>query len=91
MGGGYASIPGVPQAAPSSQPSPDVAPLASSEEWKDRGAAVGVRKEIDAEGRTVLKSVKKGVRDFSSAEYWEKGLTARYISPRTDRLFGNMR
>lgn len=65
MGGGYASIPGVPQAAPSSQPSPDVAPLASSEEWKDRGAAVGVRKEIDAEGRTVLKSVKKGVRDFS--------------------------
>jgi 3-phosphoinositide dependent protein kinase-1 len=65
MGGGYAMIPGVPLAAPSSTSSPDVAPLASSEEWKDRGAAVGVRKEVDAEGRTLLKSVKKGVRDFS--------------------------
>jgi 3-phosphoinositide dependent protein kinase-1 len=39
--------------------------LASSEEWKDRGAAVALRKEVDAEGRTIIKSVKKGVRDFS--------------------------
>lgn len=67
MGGGYASIPGIPHAAPSSNNSfnPDAGPLASSEEWKDRGAAVGVRKEVDAEGRTVLKPVKKGVRDFN--------------------------
>ncbi|KAB5583695.1 putative 3-phosphoinositide dependent protein kinase-1 [Coniochaeta sp. 2T2.1] len=67
MGGGYASIPGIPHAPPSSNPgfNPDAGPLASSEEWKDRGAAVGVRKEVDAEGRTVLKPVKKGVRDFN--------------------------
>lgn len=67
MTGGYASIPGIPHAAPSSNPSfnPDAGPLPSSEEWKDRGAAVGVRKEVDAEGRTVLKPVKKGVRDFN--------------------------
>ncbi len=68
MAGGYASIPGVPFAPPSSSNyslGPDVTPLPSSEEWKDRGAAVGVRREVDAEGRTVLKSVKKGVRDFS--------------------------
>ncbi|KAJ9138578.1 Pkinase-domain-containing protein [Coniochaeta hoffmannii] len=67
MGGGYASIPGIPHAAPSSNNNfnPDAGPLASSEEWKDRGAAVGVRKEVDAEGRTVLKPVKKGVRDFN--------------------------
>jgi 3-phosphoinositide dependent protein kinase-1 len=39
--------------------------LASSEEWKDRGAAVSLKREVDAEGRTVIKSVKKGVRDFS--------------------------
>jgi len=63
MGGGYASIPGVPHAANGSY-GPDVPPLTSSEEWKDRGAAIGLRKEVDSEGRTVMKSVKKGVRDF---------------------------
>lgn len=36
----------------------------SREEWQDRGAAVGVRREVDAEGRTVIRSVKKGVKDF---------------------------
>ncbi|KAI0142588.1 putative 3-phosphoinositide dependent protein kinase-1 [Hypoxylon sp. NC0597] len=38
---------------------------ASSEEWKDRGAAVSMRKEVDANGKTVMRPVKKGVRDFS--------------------------
>lgn len=37
----------------------------SSEDWKDRGAAVGVRREVDAAGRTVVRQVKKGVRDFT--------------------------
>lgn len=60
QGGGYSS-------APAGQPSSYTgdAPLpTSSEEWKDRGAAVGVRREIDANGRTVVRQVKKGVRDF---------------------------
>lgn len=39
-------------------------PLASSEEWQERGAAVGIRAEIDASGRPVLRHVKKGVKDF---------------------------
>ena len=39
-------------------------PLASSEEWQERGAAVGIRAEIDANGRPVLRHVKKGVKDF---------------------------
>jgi 3-phosphoinositide dependent protein kinase-1 len=39
-------------------------PLASSEEWKDRGAAVGVRQEIDVDGNRVSRYVKKGVKDF---------------------------
>ncbi|MCJ1432348.1 pkb-activating kinase-like protein [Xylographa pallens] len=39
-------------------------PLASSEEWQDRGAALGVRREIDANGRSVARYVKKGVKDF---------------------------
>jgi 3-phosphoinositide dependent protein kinase-1 len=65
MGGGYASVPGVPYAPAGSNLTPDMPGATGSEEWKDRGAAVGVRREVDAEGRTVVKSVKKGVRDFS--------------------------
>lgn len=64
MGGGYATIAGVPQ-APAGSYGSDMPMLASSEEWKDRGAAVSLKREVDAEGRTVIKSVKKGVRDFS--------------------------
>ncbi|KAJ5130477.1 uncharacterized protein N7515_006516 [Penicillium bovifimosum] len=40
-------------------------PLASSEEWQERGAAVSVRQEVDANGQTVSRYIKKGVRDFS--------------------------
>ena len=59
MGVGYASIPGVPNAPNGSHMSEGGPPMASSEEWKDRGAAVSVRREVDAEGRTIMKSVKK--------------------------------
>ncbi len=51
------TIPGSPYAL-------ENGPLASSEEWQERGAAVGVRAEIDANGRPVLRHVKKGVKDF---------------------------
>lgn len=40
-------------------------PLSSSEEWEERGAAVGVRQEVDSNGKPVSRYVKKGVRDFS--------------------------
>lgn len=40
-------------------------PVASSDEWKDRGAATAVKEEYDANGKLVLRQVKKGVRDFS--------------------------
>lgn len=63
MGGGYASIPAGSQ---SSAPySGDASVPTSSEEWQERGAAVGTRREIDANGRTIVRQVKKGVRDFS--------------------------
>lgn len=39
-------------------------PAASSEEWQEKGAAVGLRNEIDANGRPVSRYVKKGVKDF---------------------------
>jgi 3-phosphoinositide dependent protein kinase-1 len=56
----------------------------SSEEWKERGAAVGVRQEIDANGKPVLKSVKKGVRDFSFGRTLGEGSYSTVLAA-TDR------
>lgn len=39
-------------------------PLASSEDWKERGAAVVGVKDVDANGKSVSRYVKKGVKDF---------------------------
>ncbi|KAI1201518.1 kinase-like domain-containing protein [Nemania serpens] len=65
VAGGYATIPGVPVAPEPRGRGPDMPGSTGSEEWKDRGAAVGMRTEVDANGKTVIKPVKKGVRDFS--------------------------
>jgi hypothetical protein len=40
-------------------------PLASSDEWKEKGAAMGIQKDVDANGNTVTRVVKKGVKDFN--------------------------
>lgn len=48
-------------------------PLASSEEWQERGAAVGLKQDYDAEGRPVLRSIKKGVKDFSFGQTLGEG------------------
>lgn len=48
-------------------------PPPSSEEWQERGAAVGVRQEVDASGRTVTRYIKKGVRDFSFGQTLGEG------------------
>ncbi|KAI9791187.1 MAG: pkb-activating kinase-like protein [Peltula sp. TS41687] len=40
-------------------------PLPSSEEWKDRGAAMGMQREQGRDGRTISTFVKKGVKDFN--------------------------
>lgn len=48
-------------------------PLSSSEEWKERGAAVGIRRELDVNGRPVIKSVKKGVKDFNFGQTLGEG------------------
>lgn len=39
-------------------------PLSSTEEWQERGAAVGVQRTVDANGNVVQQSMKKGVKDF---------------------------
>lgn len=48
-------------------------PLASSEEWQERGAAVSTRREFDEEGRPIMRAVKKGVRDFNFGETLGEG------------------
>ncbi|KAI5456274.1 kinase-like domain-containing protein [Mariannaea sp. PMI_226] len=63
MASGYNPPSGTSQ--PNSPYTGDTPVPSSSEEWKDRGAAVGVRREVDASGRTVVRQVKKGVRDFN--------------------------
>ncbi|KAJ5888169.1 Serine/threonine-protein kinase PKH2 [Penicillium taxi] len=57
---------GVPTAQMSRSPyAMENGPVSSSEDWQDRGAAVSVRQEVDANGKTVSRFIKKGVRDFS--------------------------
>ncbi|KAI9891995.1 MAG: pkb-activating kinase-like protein [Vezdaea aestivalis] len=52
-------------AAPSDGLLPLLEPTSSaSEQWKERGASTVVRKEVDKDGHVVLKSSKKGVKDF---------------------------
>ena len=59
-------------------------PLSSSEEWQDRGAAVGVKQEIDANGRPVSKYVKKGVKDFNFGRTLGEGSYSTVLAA-TDR------
>lgn len=62
-------------------------PLHSSEEWKEKGAASGVRKEVDANGNQVLKHVKKGVKDFQFGRTLGEGSYSTVIAA-TDRQTG---
>ncbi|KAG6029562.1 hypothetical protein E4U41_000318 [Claviceps citrina] len=46
-------------------PANTMPPHMSSEDWKDRGAAISLRRDVDSTGRVVVRQIKKGVRDFS--------------------------
>lgn len=65
--GYYANVAGVPMVPEPSNNNfgSQMPPPGSREEWQERGAAVGVRREVDSEGKTVLRPVKKGVKDFT--------------------------
>lgn len=62
----------------------DGGPLSSSEEWKDRGAAVGVQHGYDANGRPVVKPIKKGVKDFNFGQTLGEGSYSTVLAA-TDR------
>jgi 3-phosphoinositide dependent protein kinase-1 len=59
-------------------------PLSSSEEWKERGAATGMRQEIDQNGRAVTRVVKKGVKDFNFGRTLGEGSYSTVLAA-TDR------
>lgn len=59
-------------------------PLPSSEEWKEKGAAVGVRREVDANGNPVQKILKKGVKDFNFGRTLGEGSYSTVLAA-TDR------
>ncbi|KAL3482328.1 kinase-like domain-containing protein [Aspergillus californicus] len=48
-------------------------PMSSTDDWQERGAAVTVRQEIDANGKPVARYIKKGVRDFSFGQTLGEG------------------
>ena len=57
---------------------------ATSEEWKDRGSAVGTRQEIDSSGQTQTRVVKKGVKDFNFGRTLGEGSYSTVLAA-TDR------
>lgn len=62
-------------------------PLTASEEWQERGAAVGTRQEIDANGKPVLRNVSKGVKDFHFGRTLGEGSYSTVMAA-TDRKTG---
>ncbi|KAF2135125.1 uncharacterized protein K452DRAFT_330317 [Aplosporella prunicola CBS 121167] len=56
----------------------------SSEDWKEKGAAVGVRQEMDANGKPVSRVVKKGVKDFNFGRTLGEGSYSTVLAA-TDR------
>ncbi|KAI4286320.1 MAG: hypothetical protein L6R35_004430 [Caloplaca aegaea] len=89
MSGGRFGTSGLNSLSPASNGTghPEDLPVAGSEDWHERGAAVGVRKELDASGRPVLRSVKKGFRDFAFGRTLGEGSYSTVMAA-TDRETG---
>lgn len=59
-------------------------PLSSTEEWKEKGAAVSTRQEMDQNGRPITRVVKKGVKDFNFGRTLGEGSYSTVLAA-TDR------
>ena len=61
------------------------APIPSNaEDWRERGAAVGMRQEADATGQVQTRAVKKGVKDFNFGRTLGEGSYSTVLAA-TDR------
>ena len=77
--------PHVPHTQLSSSPySIEGGPLSSTDEWKEKGAALTTRQEMDQNGRPVTRVVKKGVKDFSFGRTLGEGSYSTVLAA-TDR------
>lgn len=59
-------------------------PLPSSEEWKEKGASISMRQEVDSNGKPVTRVVKKGVKDFNFGRTLGEGSYSTVLAA-TDR------
>ncbi|EPS42780.1 hypothetical protein H072_3237 [Dactylellina haptotyla CBS 200.50] len=59
-------------------------PPISSEEWKERGAAVSIQRHVDSNGNQTHRIVKKGVQDFSFGRTLGEGSYSTVLAA-TDR------
>lgn len=90
MGGGQlgnSSVSAKPSVAAGSPYGVEGGPVKSSEEWQEKGAAIGIRQEIDANGRPVTRHVKKGVKDFAFGRTLGEGSYSTVMAA-TDRQTG---
>jgi len=62
-------------------------PLASSEAWKEKGAAVTTRQEIGDDGQPISRIIKKGVKDFNFGRTLGEGSYSTVLAA-TDRQTG---
>ncbi|KAF2690206.1 kinase-like protein [Lentithecium fluviatile CBS 122367] len=83
-GAGHSSSAPVGAHLSSSPYSIEGGPLPSSDDWKERGAATGMRQEIDQNGRAVTRVVKKGVKDFNFGRTLGEGSYSTVLAA-TDR------
>ncbi|KAL5118557.1 serine/threonine protein kinase [Pleosporales sp. CAS-2024a] len=74
----------LPSQLSSSPYSVEAGPLSSTEDWKDKGAALTTRQEMDPNGRPVTRVVKKGVKDFNFGRTLGEGSYSTVIAA-TDR------
>ncbi|KAH7083447.1 kinase-like domain-containing protein [Paraphoma chrysanthemicola] len=81
MDGAHRPAPGILSSSPYSM---EGGPLSSSEEWKDKGAAVSTRQEMDPNGRPITRVVKKGVKDFNFGRTLGEGSYSTVLAA-TDR------
>lgn len=79
-----AHAPGMASQLSSSPYSIEGGPLSSTEEWKDKGAAVSTRQEMDQNGRPITRVVKKGVKDFNFGRTLGEGSYSTVLAA-TDR------
>ncbi|KAF2757806.1 kinase-like protein [Pseudovirgaria hyperparasitica] len=61
--------------------------ISSTEDWKDRGAAIRVQQDVDANGKPISRVVKKGIQDFQLGRTLGEGSYSTVFAA-TDRSSG---